>query len=222
MSSLSLRAYHYVTITASGIAAVKVLLGEEAPKITGSGAKWDVVDRRRRAGMTVYRGRDPVEQTISVLFDGYLARQPVDLDMAALDRMSRPTPTGSRPPLVHITGSVLRKDIKNWIISDVIWGDNVVKELIEGSPATLRADAVITLTEFIEPDNLELPGTQSIVAGTGKDPPKQKFHVVARGETLNSIAVAVYGDHNRWRDIAKANNIRDPNHPPVGKRLRMP
>jgi nucleoid-associated protein YgaU len=49
-----------------------------------------------------------------------------------------------------------------------------------------------------------------------------KRHVVRRGDTLASIAVAEYNDPSRWRAIAAANNIDDPRKLAVGAQLVVP
>lgn len=54
------------------------------------------------------------------------------------------------------------------------------------------------------------------------DTPAPKTHYVARGDTLGEIAESYYGDHARWRDIAKANNITNPSALRVGQKLTLP
>ena len=47
-------------------------------------------------------------------------------------------------------------------------------------------------------------------------------HTVQRGETLWSIAARYYGDGQRWRDIARANNIPNEHQLRIGQRLQLP
>jgi nucleoid-associated protein YgaU len=42
------------------------------------------------------------------------------------------------------------------------------------------------------------------------------------GDTLSEIASRKLGNANRWKEIAKINNIRDPTNIRVGQRLRLP
>jgi hypothetical protein len=49
-----------------------------------------------------------------------------------------------------------------------------------------------------------------------------KLYVVGYGETLSSIAAAVYNDPTFWRPLAVANDIDDPRSLPVGLRLVVP
>ncbi len=51
---------------------------------------------------------------------------------------------------------------------------------------------------------------------------RRTYHVMKRGDTLYSLAREYYGDAKRWREIARANNIQDPNDIPIGKRLVIP
>lgn len=67
---------------------------------------------------------------------------------------------------------------------------------------------------------------QSIVnqkLGVGSKPAKQTvYHVVVRGDTLWGIAKRYYGNGNRYPEIAKANNITNPDIIHVGQKLLIP
>lgn len=45
---------------------------------------------------------------------------------------------------------------------------------------------------------------------------------VIEGETMSAISTHALGDPARWREIADANGIEDPFHPPAGKALVIP
>lgn len=47
-------------------------------------------------------------------------------------------------------------------------------------------------------------------------------YVIQSGDSLAAIAQDVYGDPTRWRDIARANDLREPYALTVGERLRIP
>lgn len=53
-------------------------------------------------------------------------------------------------------------------------------------------------------------------------PPRDRTHVVARGETLSEIAAAAYGDPAQWRRIANSNPGINPNRLRPGTVLRLP
>lgn len=52
--------------------------------------------------------------------------------------------------------------------------------------------------------------------------PSVKYHTVVKGDTLWAIAKKYYGDGNRYPEIARANNIANPNIISVGQKLLIP
>jgi nucleoid-associated protein YgaU len=84
----------------------------------------------------------------------------------------------------------------------------------------------------VEPDarqpTVEL-GPQDPASGEAPDaddqaplPPGFTIHVVRRGETMQSIAEAIYGDAGRWTLIAHENPFEDPIKLTAGTELRIP
>ena len=53
-------------------------------------------------------------------------------------------------------------------------------------------------------------------------PQFDKLHTVRRGDSLPDLAARIYADAARWRDIALANDIRDPRRLAPGTVLRLP
>lgn len=113
-----------------------------------------------------------------------------------------------------------RRDIDRWVIESLDWGTNVIWGFnTHGVPVRFRQDVVVNLLQFVAPD----PIPPAHRGGAGRRPrPKHKWHVVKRGETLRKISVAEYGNQKWWRDIQKANHIKDPKKLRVGQKLRMP
>ena len=52
--------------------------------------------------------------------------------------------------------------------------------------------------------------------------PSRTFHVIASGETLQDISQAHFGTTRRWQEIARLNNITNPDRVRVGQKLRIP
>ncbi|MDD2495609.1 MAG: GH25 family lysozyme [Candidatus Absconditabacteria bacterium] len=52
--------------------------------------------------------------------------------------------------------------------------------------------------------------------------PSAKYHTVVKGDTLWAIAKKYYGDGNKYPEIARANNIANPNIISVGQKLLIP
>ncbi|MBI3577682.1 LysM peptidoglycan-binding domain-containing protein [Candidatus Gottesmanbacteria bacterium] len=59
-------------------------------------------------------------------------------------------------------------------------------------------------------------------AGITDKKPEQKSYTIVTGDTLWDIAVAQYGNGFRWGDIAKANNLPNPNLIYPGSVLTLP
>jgi nucleoid-associated protein YgaU len=85
--------------------------------------------------------------------------------------------------------------------------------LPDGTP--VRARLQVTFNEFRNAD-LEAKEIKRETADYSK------LHVVLQGETLSSIAAAVYGDPTLWRPIAIRNDVDVPAAIAVGERLVVP
>lgn len=74
----------------------------------------------------------------------------------------------------------------------------------------LDDDSAVIVPEPIESTSLELT---TFEAGT---------YEVQKGDTLWSIARRIYGDGQRWKDLAEANGITNPKMLRVGQSLIVP
>jgi nucleoid-associated protein YgaU len=94
---------------------------------------------------------------------------------------------------------------------------------IDGAP--LRAKLALKLKEYRPPAN---GGSTSPLESKpnpyeeGTSPDVEKSYVVRSGETLSSIAGAVYRNPTLWREVAVANGITDPRAVPPGTVLTVP
>ena len=72
------------------------------------------------------------------------------------------------------------------------------------------------LSDFVVYDQTPIDQTQPIKS--------QKFHIVAKGETLGSISSKYYGSSGKWRKIYDNNRdiIKDPNVLRPGTKLMIP
>jgi nucleoid-associated protein YgaU len=96
----------------------------------------------------------------------------------------------------------------------------------DGTP--LRAKLAIKLKEYRlsvnggAPKLLDDSETKPNPYEEGTSPDVEKRYVVRTGETLSSIAGAVYRDPGRWREVAVANRITDPRTLAPGTVLTVP
>jgi len=203
----------YYNFRSSDGAQVKVLRGDGPPKMVGGLGGWQQVARPRRTSLTQWIGCEPYQMDVPILFDGWHDKTSVEDDIRRLAKMA----TGadySPPPTVIIQGAVPVSDA-TWVIDNIDWGDEVYwEETVQGKTYRLRQDAVVHLLEYQAEERLKITITKSL----------PNTYVVHRaGETLRSIAKAMYGNGKRWTEIKKANpKIRDPNKLPINTTLRIP
>jgi nucleoid-associated protein YgaU len=94
---------------------------------------------------------------------------------------------------------------------------------IDGTP--LRAKLTIKLKEYrlsLNGGNPTLDKSKPNPYEEGTSPDVEKRYVVRTGETLSSIAGAVYRDPALWRELATANGITDPRAVAPGTVLTVP
>lgn len=211
MSSFALR-YYYVFKSSEGT-VVSVLRGEGAPKLTDGVGGWELTPRPRRKSLTLWKGRAPYACEVPVLFDAHAVGDSVEAEISRLTRMGLGTDF-SPPPTVKVEGGLPVRGI-NWVIADIEWGDDVYWEQPDqGSSYRTRQDATVILWEH-NPEirvSIEAINTQPNL-----------YVVTKAGETLKTIAKAVYGNASRWTEIKEANpSIRDPNNLKVGTRVVYP
>lgn len=111
------------------------------------------------------------------------------------------------PPIVRLTwdGEVFKGVLERLDVTYVLFSP-------DGVP--LRAKLGVTLLEH-----------RSVEEQTGQplnSPDVEKTWVTRRGDTLSSIAAAVYADPRLWREIARANGITDPRQLRPGTTLTVP
>jgi len=97
------------------------------------------------------------------------------------------------------------------------------------TPPTLGG---VTPMPGVEPTPAPAPGPAKPTPLTPLAPPKtvakpapgapQRFYTVEKGDTLWKIAVRVYGDGQRYRDIQAANPGLVPNQMKIGQKLVLP
>jgi nucleoid-associated protein YgaU len=149
---------------------------------------------------------------VPVMFDN-LDGSSVENDVALLFQMAIGADFDP-PPTVRIDAGVPIKGA-TWIINGFDWGDDVIYDVnAKGKPFRSRQDAVVHLIQYVPQDVVRILTVKAL---------PNIYTVHNKGETMRTIAKAMYGDARRWTDIKKANpKQRDPNHLKVGTKLRIP
>ena len=100
--------------------------------------------------------------------------------------------------------------------------DAVERPLDELMPAPTAAEAAAgTATATVQP--APAPPERPTIEPPPPSPEKApKLHAVQTGDTLMSIARKYYQDASRYKDIAEANSISDPDEIYIGQVLKIP
>jgi nucleoid-associated protein YgaU len=122
-----------------------------------------------------------------------------------------------------------------WTIDDL---QVTTVEREEGTNAITEAAVTMALKERSEPATPSSPGTSTPPSGASPlsasgfparratpaagGATSTSSYTVREGDTLWSIAAAVYGDGSWWARLGDANGIRDPRHLVAGTRLTIP
>lgn len=177
---------------------------------TGWGRRWSELTRPGRRSLLVEDGAGLAGMSFTALFGHADNQESVEPLIATLRRLAE----GREP--VHLRGMGRFED-RAWRITEVVI-DSKARQ--QGTNAITRADVTITLTEAS--DHRQRRGPLTGGKG-GKGRGEQRRHKVQTGDTLRKLANRYYGEPDRWRLIAKANDIKDPGKPlKPGTVLKIP
>lgn len=137
-----------------------VLLGTEAPKLTGGFGGWSIVGRPRDVGMTIWEGVEPYALTLPLMLDGWAERKSQETALRRLTRVARGDDE-SPPGILRIAGIPL--PAKRWVIDGIDFGDPI-NRVRDG--ARYRQPLTLTLREYVPPKYLKR--RKSPYASSGK------------------------------------------------------
>lgn len=204
---------------------VRLMLGDGIIVPTADSG-WGITARPRAKGLTEWGGHSPIQLDVPVMLDGWRRGESVEAAIATLYGMMRKT-VGKRdePPVVRITGDfpVPYKGL-DWVISGISPGAEIRRER---DGRRVRAAMQIGLLEYVPGDIItrrRSPSKHHRENNKGDNKTnKVTMYTLKQGDTLQKIASKFYHKASRWHDIAKANDIRDPDHPgKPGRRIKIP
>lgn len=219
-----------VKLTAEGQGfSVTGILGPNGAVPTEGYGGWDAVARPRRQALTVWNGRNPFKMTLQIVFDGFVANKPVEVQCSTLERFGLPPTDGEEPPALRISCAAVPHTDLVWVVDNITWED--VERRRDGK----RIRQVVTLSLLRHNPGQRLAEyTPSVVARqkataaaraaatTPGASVNHKPYVVKDGDTLQTIAAHELGDAKRYREIADLNNLRDSKALVAGQPLKMP
>ena len=83
-------------------------------------------------------------------------------------------------------------------------------------PSTVVADRVWDQIKKVDPTYSDLKHEIGTTGGA------EQPYTIKSGDTLSAVSLLFYGSANKYPEIAKANNISDPNKVAVGTTLQLP
>ncbi len=87
--------------------------------------------------------------------------------------------------------------------------EGVIAEATPPDPSALKPEEAVAMPEPVASSTTTVT---SPVVGSLPEMGSKMAYVVESGDTLAKIAVKIYGDQKRWRDIAGLSGIDNPNH----------
>jgi LysM repeat protein len=183
-------------------------------------SKWQDQQGKGRRPELQYTGGDRKRLSMELFFDTYEKNEDVRLYTGKLAQLLVVTTDdgnhGKRPPKVQLSwGPGDTKTATGFPFVCVLETLKQQFVLFTGAGMPVRAKVSVAFKEF------ELP-----VDELQREPKRNSFpaqtYTVREGETLSSIAFALWKDPLKWRVIAEANNINNPRILKPGQSLVVP
>lgn len=213
----------YPRIPAKGL-SVTVTLGD-GYAVPTLDAGWQTLTRLRRTSTTDYAGGAPITHTIPFVLDGTSrgGQDSVETPMSRLYAiMLNRVGAFGQPQVFTLRGVPVPFFNRLWVLTDISVSSEMRRNTdghriqVVGSIALLEyVGASIILSSPVQKHKAKAKST----AGGGSS---VRYYTVKRGDTLEKIAALEYHQASKWRLIAQANNLRDPNSIQPGQRLKIP
>jgi hypothetical protein len=187
-----------------------VLLGAEAPQVTGGVGGWTVTPRPQAVGMTLWEGVEPYQVNLSLMLDGWATGQSQESALRSLRRVARGD-AESPPGVLYVEGIPL--PASRWVIEGIDFGDPILGT----DAARLRQPLTLTLRQYVPPKFLKRKrsayGSSSksaIVRAQHGDTPAK----IAKRRRLKSWTVI--------RDLNRKLKLKANSKLKAGQKLRVP
>lgn len=196
---------------------------EPQPQLTrssGTGAGgWQIVDRPWRNATTEWVDTGQFALTMSLIMDTFPNPTSLESQIGVVESWELPAP-GSAPPLppiLSVSGPVPHTELP-WVVYSINWKD-AIRDSATGVRYQQALDVV--LWQYLPPTTTTVT-TSPASSASGSNSGGSFQYTVKAGDTLPSIATAVYGNWQMWTQIAQLNSLRDPSSLTVGQVLQMP
>jgi len=135
-------------LLSSGQYVLPLPLGSDAPRYSGGSAKWDIVDRPRRKGLTQFTGEEPWTCVLKIMFNQWPDGDIEPLVKIVEDRMHRPEDR-VEPDLLRLTGPAMAHSDLVWVLTNVD-DSGMVERRSDGHRC--RQELSLTFLEYVSPE----------------------------------------------------------------------
>lgn len=205
----------YIAIEPPGVGVVNFKFNPQEYKVTKS-AEWHSTPQPSalNGGTAQFHGSIARTLSVNILLDAFaIPPEPIEVQLDTLYFACDPTPESialgdPMPPTVLFGWGA------NTPFNAYLKSVDVTYKLFLPTGTPVRAEVAVTMQEI----PTILPPTNPTSGGRAT----QRTHTMIDGETLPTVAYAVYGNPTRWRGIAELNGIDDPLRVKPGTVLVLP
>jgi nucleoid-associated protein YgaU len=170
-------------------------LGGEPVIPTDGFGGWTEVPRPNNTPITEWVGSPALRLSLPLFLDGYREGKSVQRDLDRLLSLGRTRDGDHEPPAFRVSGPIPYSGTKFVLETTPDFGATIRNN----RGKLLRQALTLSLLEYGRPDRIKV----------GRRPSKRRTYTVREGDTIRKIAVKLFGDADRAREIAKLNGIRD-------------
>ncbi len=181
-------------------------------------SKWEDQKGNGRRPELQYTGGDRKRLSMELFYDTYEEKEDVRVYTGQLSKLLVVTTDdgnhGKRPPKLQLSWGNANPDL-GFPFKCVLESLKQQFTLFDSHGTPVRAKVSVSFKEF------ELPKDELQKEPRRGSYPEQTY-TVREGETLTSIAAALWKDPSKWRLLADANRIRNPRILTAGQSLQVP
>lgn len=202
-----------------GRLAMTIPIADPETEYDDLGQEWATIDRHPQGPVTYRRGPKLARATLRMRMIARDPNETIEHEVAALQAVAN-----SVTPVVITYGQSMGRMTRSgaWVITNA---RVTVLELVQGTNDARWAEAELALLEAADWDSRRymqhaapVAAARTTVAGART----AATYTWKAGDDLFSVALRIYGDAARWRELGDANGIRDPRSIPPGRVLTLP
>ena len=198
---------------------IEIPMGDGPAYPTGGMGGWVEGEVQDDVSVSDWEGQGLLTEDVPLLLNGYEDGESVQREWNTVKKLGRdPNGDERRPPVFVVHGPIDHPG-KAWVLGEGGIEVNPESIITRSDGDYLRIEFTLHLLEYRRPDVIRRRGRNRMRVGVGRP----RSYKTRGGETLIEIAVAVFGNWKRAKEIGDLNDIHDPNRRlPGGRELKLP